>query len=548
MNFTELGLSKRIVAVLEKLGFVEPTEIQRKAIPFIVGGRDILASAETGSGKTAAYALPIIQNLKGTSERKPRCLVLVPTRELALQVQSQFERFSNNSGLRTVTVYGGTGYEKQTRLMRRGVDVIVATPGRLFDHIERGNADLSNIAMLVLDEADRMLDMGFLPQVRRIVDEMEGHSRQTLMFSATISGTVERIAAEFLKNPVTVQVNTRQVEPSQIEQRIYHIDEAGKDDLLVQLIKDEPEIHSVLVFTKTRRKAAKIRKKLCVSDITAEEIHGDISQSQREKTLARYREGRFAVLVATDIAARGLDIPAISHVVNYDLPMSAADYVHRIGRTGRAGRSGIALSFVCADQRHLMRDIEKVTGKPLDPNRTEKESAQDQHGHKRPRRQSRPRNASGSGSRGGRSRSSNGDNNARSGSKWESGSDRSGSNNPRGSKWESGSDRSGSNNPRSSKWESNSDRSGSTTPRSNKWESDSDRKGSNNPRNSRWETSDRTGTSARSGANAHSRSHARAGSTDGSGNGGGADTKRFWRRKTNEPGAKRPEARQKSAV
>jgi ATP-dependent RNA helicase RhlE len=386
MNFNELGLTKRVSAALEKLGFTEPTEIQQKAIPIIVEGRDIMASAETGSGKTAAYALPIIQNLKGTSERKPRCLVLVPTRELALQVQTQFERFSNNSGMRTVVVYGGTGYEKQTRLMRRGVDVIVATPGRLFDHIERGNADLSNISMLVLDEADRMLDMGFLPQVRRIVSEIEKR-RQTLMFSATISKTVERIAAEFLTNPVTVQVNTSQVEPSSIEQRIYHIDEAGKDALLVQLIKDEPEMQSVLVFAKTRRKAAKIRKKLCASNVTAEEIHGDISQSQREKTLARYREGRFSVLVATDIAARGLDIPAISHVVNYDLPMSAADYVHRIGRTGRAGRSGIALSFVCADQRHLMRDIEKVTGRPLDPNAPKHDDAAD---HKR---SSRPRNA-----------------------------------------------------------------------------------------------------------------------------------------------------------
>lgn len=400
MNFTELGLTKRISAVLEKLEFVEPTEIQQKAIPVIVAGRDIMASAETGSGKTAAYALPIIQSLKGTSERKPRCLVLVPTRELALQVQSQFERFSNNSGMRTVVVYGGTGYEKQTRLMRRGVDVIVATPGRLFDHIERGNADLSNISMLVLDEADRMLDMGFLPQVRQIVDEMEGR-RQTLMFSATISKTVERIAAEFLKNPVTVQVNTSQVEPSQIEQRIYHIDEAGKDALLVQLIKDEPEMHSVLVFTKTRRKASKIRKRLCTSDITAEEIHGDISQSQREKTLARYREGRFAVLVATDIAARGLDIPAISHVVNYDLPMSAADYVHRIGRTGRAGRSGVALSFVCADQRHLMRDIEKVTGRPMDPNAPQEREQPSNH-----RRSSRPRNGNGASRRFSRGRSS----------------------------------------------------------------------------------------------------------------------------------------------
>lgn len=395
MNFTELGLSKRIVAVLEKLGFVEPTEIQRKAIPFIVNGRDVLASAETGSGKTAAYALPIIQNLKGTSERKPRCLVLVPTRELALQVQNQFERFSNNSGLRTVTVYGGTGYEKQTRLMRRGVDIVVATPGRLFDHIERGNVDLSHIALLVLDEADRMLDMGFLPQVRRIVDEMKGDHRQTLMFSATISGTVERIAAEFLTNPATVQVNSKRVEPSSIEQRIYHIDEAGKDALLVQLIKDEPEMNSVLVFTKTRRKASKIRKKLCTSNISAEEIHGDISQSQREKTLARYREGRFSVLVATDIAARGLDIPAISHVVNYDLPMSAADYVHRIGRTGRAGRSGVALSFVCADQRHLMRDIEKVTGRPLDPNGPKQENSSEHQTARRTRRFSRVRNSNG---------------------------------------------------------------------------------------------------------------------------------------------------------
>lgn len=366
MKFIELGLSERVAGALESFGFTEPTEIQGKAIPVILAGRDVMASAETGSGKTAAYALPIIQSLKGSTPRKAQVLVLVPTRELALQVQSQFDRFSNHSGLRTLTVYGGTGYERQTRLLRRGVDVIVATPGRLYDHIQRGNADLSRIAVLVLDEADRMLDMGFMPQVRQIVDKLSRRP-QTLLFSATISRSVERAAEEYLESPITIRINTNRVEPSAIEQRIYHVDESGKDALLVQLIKDQPEINSVLVFAKTRSKAARIRKRLCASNVPAEEIHGDISQNQRERTLARYREGVFSVLVATDIAARGLDIPAISHVVNYDLPNTAADYVHRIGRTGRAGRSGIALSFVCAEQRHLIRDIERVTGRQLDP-------------------------------------------------------------------------------------------------------------------------------------------------------------------------------------
>jgi len=384
MNFSELGLSKSIAAVLETLTFTEPTAIQQEAIPVLLAGRDLMASAETGSGKTASYALPIIQKLKGTSERKPRVLILVPTRELTLQVQAEFERYSNNSGIRTVTVYGGIGFEKQTRLLRRGVDVVIATPGRLWDHIERNNADLSKVSILVLDEADRMLDMGFMPQVRKIVDKT-AQPRQTVMFSATINKSVERTAQEFLTNPVTIAVNTQQVEPASIEQRIYHIDEDGKDELLVKLIREQPELISMLVFARTRRKASKIKKRLCASDVSAEEIHGDISQSQREKTLARYREGRFSVLVATDIAARGLDIPAISHVVNYDLPDSAADYVHRIGRTGRAGRSGIALSFVSAEQRHLMRDIAKVTGKQLDPNAPEDKSG-DHRGSRRPRR------------------------------------------------------------------------------------------------------------------------------------------------------------------
>lgn len=366
MKFSELGLAKRIVDDLGTLGFSEPTEIQAKTIPAILAGRDIMASAETGSGKTAAYALPIVQALRGGSERLPRVLILVPTRELAVQVNEEVVRFSNKCGIRTVTIYGGVGFDKQTRLLNRGVDVIVATPGRLFDHIEQGNADLGNVKMLVLDEADRMLDMGFTPQVRRIVAEIKG-PRQTIMFSATISKAVERSGEEFLRDPVTVFVNNERVEPASIEQQIHLVQEEGKDQLLINLMQEQSEPRTVLVFTRTRHRASKICKRLNAAQISAGEIHSDISQNKRESTLKRFRTGEISVLVATDIAARGLDIPAISHVVNFDLPLSAADYVHRIGRTGRAGRSGIALSFVSDEQRYLIRDIEQVTGRSLDP-------------------------------------------------------------------------------------------------------------------------------------------------------------------------------------
>jgi len=361
--FTELGLSKPTVLALEECEFTEPTEVQAKAIPLIIAGKDIMASAMTGSGKTAAYVLPIIELLKAHNP-KPRVLVLVPTRELDLQVESQVTRFGKNSKLRTVTLYGGTGYEKQNRLLRRGVDVIVATPGRLLDCVERRTADLTGIEILVLDEADRLLDMGFMPQVRRVVSQIP-KKRQTLMLSATIDRRIEQLAGDLLVNPVRVQVNSKQVEPVAIEQKFFHINEFGKDALLLKLIQ-ESDMESVLIFTKTRRKAAWVKDRLCDARISAEEIHGDISQSQRERTLARYRAGAFPVLVATDVAARGLDIPTISHVINYDLPESPEDYVHRIGRTGRAGKSGIALSFVGENQRYLVRDIEKVIGRQLD--------------------------------------------------------------------------------------------------------------------------------------------------------------------------------------
>jgi len=371
-NFIELGISKPIASALETLGFIEPTEIQEKTIPLLLAGQDVLASAQTGSGKTAAYALPVIERLQRRGNA-PRALVLVPTRELGLQVEEQFGKLSRGSGLRMVTLYGGTGYGKQIHALRRGVDVIVATPGRLMDHLEQKYVDISKVEVLVLDEADRMLDMGFLPPVRKIISKIS-RERQTMMFSATIDARVERIAAEFLRNPAIVRVIKKTAESSQIDQRIYHVAEFGKDKLLAELINQD-KMESVLVFTKTRRKASWVKSRLREANVLAEEIHGDIRQSQRERTLTAFRNGQFNVLVATDVAARGLDVPSISHVINYDLPESPEDYVHRIGRTGRAGRSGVALSFVSEGQRYLLRDMGRIAGKELDPDAQKSRSA-----------------------------------------------------------------------------------------------------------------------------------------------------------------------------
>lgn len=364
--FTDLGLSKPILSALADAGYTEPTEIQEKSIPVIFSGADVMASAQTGSGKTAAFAIPVIECLQDPDD-KPRALVLTPTRELALQVEEQFVKFAGDFGLRTVTLYGGTGYVTQTKALQRGVDIIVATPGRLFDLLQKRLVDLSMIEMLVLDEADRLLDMGFMPQVRRIVSRLS-KERQTLMFSATIDDRVHRLAAEFLSNPVTVKVNTQRIEPAAIEQKVYHVHEFSKDELLVNLLR-ENQMTSVIVFTNTKRRAAWVKDRLRDAKIQAEEIHGDITQSQREKTLSRYRDGDFPVLVATDVAARGLDISSITHVVNYDLPEAAEDYIHRIGRTGRAGRSGVAFSFVSEEQRFLIKDIERLIGRALDSNK-----------------------------------------------------------------------------------------------------------------------------------------------------------------------------------
>lgn len=365
--FSDLGLSKPVVRVLEQLNFVTPTPVQVQAIPPIISGRDVVASAQTGSGKTAAYALPIVDCLQ-ESEGYPRALVIVPTRELCGQVESQFKLFAMNTNITAVPVYGGTGFEQQTKALRKGVDVIVATPGRLLDHIERGNVNVGAIEILVLDEADRLLDMGFMPQVRRIISKLST-DRQTLMFSATIDERVEYIASQYLIEPVLIRVNTERIEPQEIEQKIYHVHEFDKDALLVRLLS-ELEMSSVVVFTGTRMRADWVHDRLREANVACEAIHGDINQVKREKTLKKFRDGAVRVLVATDVAARGLDVPDVSHVINYDLPSNPEEYVHRIGRTGRAGRSGVALSFIAEDERHLVRDIERIIGKQLDPNST----------------------------------------------------------------------------------------------------------------------------------------------------------------------------------
>ncbi len=362
-NFEELGLSKPVLAALQEAGYTEPTTIQRRTIGLILNGLNVLASAETGSGKTAAFALPIVECLQEPGD-KPRALILAPTRELALQVSSQFKIFGKNLGLKVVTLYGGTGMDQQLRALKGKIDIIVATPGRLNDHLERKAVDLSNVEMLVLDEADRLLDLGFMPQVRRIVSKVN-KERQTLMFSATIDDRIGRLANEFSEDPVIVKINTERVESTTIDQQFVHVTEFNKDALLLKLLRDFGA-EAVLVFTRTKRKAGWVSDRLQDAKVNSEEIHGDLSQSQREKALRKFRAGEIAVLVATDVAARGLDIPSISHVVNYDLPDTPEDYVHRIGRTGRAGKCGIAVSFISEEQRHLVRDIEKVMGRALE--------------------------------------------------------------------------------------------------------------------------------------------------------------------------------------
>ena len=364
MGFTKFGLSDRIIKGIEAAGYSAPTPIQTLAIAPAVEGRDVIACAQTGTGKTAAFVLPILQRLASesahTAGKHPRTLVLTPTRELCLQVQQSVVKYGKFLSLRSAAVYGGVGMEPQVSLLRKGTDILVATPGRLLDHMQRRTVDLSAVHILVLDEADRMLDMGFIHDVKKIIAAVPTR-RQTMLFSATISPDIASLASGILRNPVSVEAGERRNPVETIEQHFYHAPQGGKIDLLVHALETE-KMESVLVFSRTKHGADKINRRLERKGISSVAIHSNRSQSQREKALDGFKGGRFRVMVATDIAARGIDVSGISHVINFDVPQQPEDYIHRIGRTGRAGASGDAITFVGREDDEYITKIERFTG------------------------------------------------------------------------------------------------------------------------------------------------------------------------------------------
>lgn len=371
MSFADLKLVPQVLDAVRDAGYTEPTPIQEQAIPVALAGRDLIGLAQTGTGKTAGFTLPIIHNLltaplspgSGKEEHRVRVLVLTPTRELTAQVEASFRKYAKHTDLRIVPVFGGVGLELQSRALRRGVDVIVATPGRLLDHIERGNITFDDLEVLVLDEADRMLDMGFAPQINRIVDEIPPY-RQTLLFSATMPPEVEALARKYLRKPVVVQVGRRSEAANTVTHAVYPVARERKSMLLVQLLR-KPEMDSVLVFTRTKHGADRVVRQLEDDGISATAMHADKSQNERTRALEDFKSGKIRVLVATDIAQRGLDVSGISHVINYDVPQQPEDYVHRIGRTGRAAATGDAFTFMSPDEISTVRAIERTIGKQI---------------------------------------------------------------------------------------------------------------------------------------------------------------------------------------
>ena len=367
MNFDELPLLPQLLTAVKACGYETPTPIQRDTIPTVLAGKDVLGCAQTGTGKTAAFALPILQRLyqerPAGKTRNIRALILTPTRELALQIQENFVAYGKGLPLRSCVIFGGVGQQPQVEQLKRGVDILVATPGRLNDLIGQGFISLAKIEIFVLDEADRMLDMGFIHDVKKVIALLP-EKRQTLFFSATMPAEVEKLAMSILKDPVSVKVDPVSSTVDTIEQNLYLVDKANKKHLLADLLR-RPEVESALVFTRTKHGADRVVRELSREGIQARAIHGDKSQGARQEALAQFKQGKIHVLVATDIAARGIDIAGLSHVFNYDLPHEPESYVHRIGRTGRAGHEGVAVSFCCIDEMKDLKAIEKLIGKQI---------------------------------------------------------------------------------------------------------------------------------------------------------------------------------------
>ena len=388
MSFDHLGLMPELVRAVADQGYTEPTPVQNESIPLVLAGRDLLAGAQTGTGKTAAFVLPILQRLHATHSgaaaeprlpsapgtrvgtgsragtgRSIRVLVLVPTRELALQVEESVRTYGARRPVRSTPIYGGVGFEPQVRALRAGPAIVVATPGRLLDHAGQGTIDLGGVEVLVLDEADRMLDMGFIRDIRRILALLPAR-RQNLLFSATFSDDIRRLAGDLLDNPASVQVTPRNTTAELVRQVVHPVDRERKRELLSHLVRSG-RIDQALVFTRTKHGANRLAEQLARDGIVAAAIHGNKSQGQRVRALADFKAGRITILVATEVAARGLDIEALPHVVNYELSMVPEDYVHRIGRTGRAGMDGDAISLVCVDEAKLLRDIEVLLGRRI---------------------------------------------------------------------------------------------------------------------------------------------------------------------------------------
>ena len=368
MSFTDLHLIESLLIALEKNKYTIPSPIQMQCIPHILNGKDIFGCAQTGTGKTAAFALPILQLLESKKNpevaRKIKTLVLAPTRELASQISDKFREYGKNLTFRHTVIFGGVSQTKQVAALTRGIDIVIATPGRLLDLMQQGIVNLDAVEYLVLDEADRMLDMGFIHDVKKILAKLPV-KKQTMFFTATSPANITKLAATILKNPIHVNADPISSAPRKVSQKLYYVQRPNKTALLTHILKSGHVPH-VLVFTRTKRGADRVAKQLNSIRIKAEAIHGNKSQGQRERALQGFKDKSIGVLVATDIASRGIDISKLSHVINYDLPEVAETYVHRIGRTGRAGESGEAISFCCAEETEYLRDIQKLTGNKME--------------------------------------------------------------------------------------------------------------------------------------------------------------------------------------